>query len=222
MVLSITCRCVHPQRPLLVDIIDRKCSRLKRPSSDSRKWDFKESIKWRFWIWLKALALGHPDSLSFVIQQDAKNKKNKKAFKWIFVRREKDYECFYWFNKNEGLLQCSFVVFVLSRPQKMEDYEWRFYLRDNEQRKSFSAKERIFLSFSANAICLSGETWLYYIKLIEVVESYPIVSLSAPRLLHVCWPKSIEQIRKWNIEWWNFQLDSRCRSNLFDVGFDMR
>lgn len=46
------------------------------------------------------------------------------------------------------------------------------------EKASRKANEPNFF-FSANAICLSGETWHYYIKLIEVVESYPIVSLFA-------------------------------------------
>lgn len=60
--------------------------------------------------WLKALALSPPDSLSFVIQVDGEKKKenaeSKKHSRGFFISERKDYKCFYWFNKNEGLLHC--------------------------------------------------------------------------------------------------------------------
>lgn len=49
---------------------------------------------------LKALALGHPDSLSFVIQKDAEQKEEQEIIQVDFCSsrddaREEDYKCFY-------------------------------------------------------------------------------------------------------------------------------
>lgn len=134
---------------------------------------------------IKSACACPPDSLSFVIQEK-EERKNQKSFKRILSMSGKDYKCFYWFNKNEGLLQCSFVCCSSSFARVTETFLWRFHLRDKDEKyrtkKLSTTKPKLFslhsfekcnLFFSEG---LSEEaTWLYYIRLIAVVESFHTV-----------------------------------------------
>ena len=77
-------------------------------------------------------------------KEEAKARKHSRGFLFQRLWERKDYKCFYWFNKNEGLLHCySFICFsslcschkIKTKGfnvgwKKAKDYEWRFYLWD--------------------------------------------------------------------------------------------
>jgi hypothetical protein len=118
--------------------------------------------KWRIFVermqnkWLKALALRSPRQFVICYSVDGKKEKSSKRSEIFFSlapvpilwmveeeARGEDYKCFYWFNKNEGLLHCwPFICCELCSCLGAKDYGWWFHLRDKtSKRKLQTLKE---------------------------------------------------------------------------------